>query len=64
LEELIAANALLPNSLMPGQSMRGMILFEHASEKGDIDNFPKCVLDGLVIAGVIHSDGCSGLSDD
>jgi hypothetical protein len=25
-------------------------------QKGDVDNFPKCVLDGLVIAGVIHSD--------
>jgi Holliday junction resolvase RusA-like endonuclease len=25
-------------------------------QKGDIDNFPKCVLDGLVIARVIHSD--------
>jgi hypothetical protein len=25
-------------------------------QKGDVDNFPKVVLDGLVIAGVIHSD--------
>jgi hypothetical protein len=29
----IAANALLPNTLMPGQSIRGVIFFEHASEK-------------------------------
>ena len=25
-------------------------------EKGDLDNFQKCVLDGLARAGVIHSD--------
>jgi hypothetical protein len=33
LEGLIAANALLPNTLMPGRSMRGMIFFEQAGEK-------------------------------
>jgi Holliday junction resolvase RusA-like endonuclease len=30
-------------------------------QKGDIDNFPKIVLDGLVIAGVIHSDSAVDL---
>jgi hypothetical protein len=33
LQGLMAANALLPNTLMPGQSMRGIIFFERASEK-------------------------------
>lgn len=27
-----------------------------AKQKGDVDNFAKCALDGLVEAGVIHSD--------
>jgi Holliday junction resolvase RusA-like endonuclease len=25
-------------------------------QRGDVDNFAKCVLDGLVLAGAIHSD--------
>jgi hypothetical protein len=33
LQGIIAANALLPNTLMPSQSIRGVIFFEHASEK-------------------------------
>lgn len=33
LQGLMAANALLPNTLMQGQSMRGVIFFEHASGK-------------------------------
>lgn len=31
-------------------------IFLAAGQRGDIDNFPKCVLDGLVAAGVIDSD--------
>lgn len=33
LQGLVAANALRPNTLMPGQSMRGLIFFERATEK-------------------------------
>jgi hypothetical protein len=33
LQGLIAANALLPNTVMPGRSIRGVIFFERASEK-------------------------------
>lgn len=40
LQGLIAANALLPNTVMPGQSIHGVIFFERASEKeGTTFNF-------------------------
>ena len=32
------------------------IVFQGKGSRGDIDNYPKCVLDGLEKAGVIHSD--------
>jgi Holliday junction resolvase RusA-like endonuclease len=31
-------------------------VFQGSRDKGDVDNYSKCVLDGLVDAGVIHSD--------
>ena len=31
-------------------------VFQGKGSKGDVDNYSKCVLDGLVDAGVIHSD--------
>lgn len=31
-------------------------VFQGKGDKGDVDNYAKCVLDGLVEAGVIHSD--------
>lgn len=33
-----------------------IIVFQGAKQKGDVDNYAKCVLDGLAEAGVIHSD--------
>ena len=45
-----------------GQRIRGktygceIYVMLGARQKGDIDNFPKCILDGLVDAGVIDSD--------
>ena len=32
------------------------IVYQGKGSKGDVDNYAKCVLDGLVKAGVIHSD--------
>jgi Holliday junction resolvase RusA-like endonuclease len=31
-------------------------VYQGKGDKGDVDNYAKCVLDGLVEAGVIHSD--------
>lgn len=31
-------------------------VFQGAKQRGDVDNYAKCVLDGLAEAGVIHSD--------
>lgn len=31
-------------------------VFQGKGSRGDVDNYSKCVLDGLVKAGVIHSD--------
>jgi Holliday junction resolvase RusA-like endonuclease len=33
-----------------------VIVFQGKGDKGDVDNYAKCVLDGLKEAGVIHSD--------
>jgi Holliday junction resolvase RusA-like endonuclease len=33
-----------------------VVVYQGKGDKGDVDNYAKCVLDGLVEAGVIHSD--------
>jgi Holliday junction resolvase RusA-like endonuclease len=33
-----------------------VIVYQGKGDKGDVDNYAKCVLDGLKEAGVIHSD--------
>lgn len=45
-----------------GRQLRGdyyrvkLSVFLGPKQRGDVDNFAKCALDGLVEAGVIHSD--------
>ena len=34
----------------------GFCVYQGAGSRGDVDNYSKCILDGLVKAGVIHSD--------
>ena len=37
------------------------IVYQGKGSKGDVDNYAKCVLDGLARAGVIHSDAAVNL---